>query len=95
VSVAVELRARAALSLADLQAWTRTRLAPYKVPRELHCMPSLPRNAMGKVVKPQLARLMEANERERVSHASGAGPVGAPASTPEGGCGGAKPPGHS
>jgi malonyl-CoA/methylmalonyl-CoA synthetase len=58
VSVAVELRARAALSLDDLQAWAKARLAPYKVPRELHCLRSLPRNAMGKVVKPELAKLL-------------------------------------
>ena len=58
VSVAVELRARAALSLDDLQAWAGARLAPYKVPRELHCMASLPRNALGKVVKPELTKLL-------------------------------------
>jgi malonyl-CoA/methylmalonyl-CoA synthetase len=58
VSVAVELRGHAALSLDDLQSWTRPRLAPYKIPRELHCVPSLPRNAMGKVMKPELAKLL-------------------------------------
>jgi malonyl-CoA/methylmalonyl-CoA synthetase len=58
VSVAVELRAHAALSLDDLQSWTKPRLAPYKIPRELHCLPSLPRNALGKVVKPELAKLL-------------------------------------
>ena len=58
VSVAVELRARAALSLDDLQAWAGARLAPYKVPRELHCMVSLPRNALGKVVKTELSKLL-------------------------------------
>src|SRR5947208_5630868 len=35
-----------------------------------------------------------ANERDRVSPASGAGPVGVPSSTREGGAGGAKPPGR-
>jgi malonyl-CoA/methylmalonyl-CoA synthetase len=64
VAVAVELRAPAALSLEDLQLWAKARLAPYKVPRELHCMPSLPRNAMGKVLKPELAKLLSANERQ-------------------------------
>jgi malonyl-CoA/methylmalonyl-CoA synthetase len=64
VAAAVELRARAMLSLDDLQAWTKARLALYKIPRELHCIPSLPRNAMGKVVKPELAKLIQANERE-------------------------------
>jgi malonyl-CoA/methylmalonyl-CoA synthetase len=54
VSAAVELRPGCALSLAELQAWARTRLAPYKVPKALTCVVSLPRNTMGKVVKPAL-----------------------------------------
>jgi len=58
VTAAVELRAGADLSLADLQAWAKERLAPYKVPRELRCLPALPRNAMGKVIKPGLAKLL-------------------------------------
>ena len=53
VAAAVELRPEATLSLAPLQEWTKSRLAPYKVPRLLWCGP-LPRNAMGKVVKPDL-----------------------------------------
>ena len=60
VSAAVELRSGAAqLGLDDLQAWARTLLAPYKVPRALSIVDALPRNAMGKVVKPQVARLFE------------------------------------
>jgi malonyl-CoA/methylmalonyl-CoA synthetase len=51
VSASVELRDGMSLSLDDLQAWTRARLAPYKVPKELHAVAALPRNAMGKVVK--------------------------------------------
>ncbi|NUR57003.1 MAG: AMP-binding protein [Acidobacteria bacterium] len=58
VTAVVELRAGADLSLADLQAWAKARLAPYKAPRDLRCVPSLPRNAMGKVIKPDLARLL-------------------------------------
>jgi malonyl-CoA/methylmalonyl-CoA synthetase len=57
VCAAVELRPDASLCLEDVQAWTRTRLAPYKVPKALQCVPSLPRNAMGKVVKPDVAKL--------------------------------------
>jgi malonyl-CoA/methylmalonyl-CoA synthetase len=57
VSAAVELRAGASLELAELQAWARERLAPYKVPRALRCVGALPRNAMGKVLKPEVARL--------------------------------------
>ena len=39
------------------------------------------------------AHLEDANERERVNHASGAGIAGVPASERAGGSGGAKPPG--
>jgi len=59
VSAAVELKPGASLSLDDLQRWAKTILAPYKVPRALAPVDALPRNAMGKVVKPQVARLFE------------------------------------
>ncbi|HYK82292.1 MAG TPA: acyl-CoA synthetase [Gemmatimonadales bacterium] len=57
VSVAVELRPDGALSLAALEAWAKERLAPYKVPRALRCVAALPRNALGKVMKPEVAAL--------------------------------------
>lgn len=57
IAVAVELRGGAGLELGELQAWARERLAPYKVPRALLCVAALPRNAMGKVVKPEVVRL--------------------------------------
>jgi malonyl-CoA/methylmalonyl-CoA synthetase len=60
ICVAVELAPAAALDLGELQTWARERLAPYKVPRELRCVTALPRNAMGKVVKPDVAKLFEA-----------------------------------
>ena len=60
VCVAVELRAGATLALDALKAWTKDRLAPYKVPRDLRVVAALPRNAMGKVVKPDVARLFTA-----------------------------------
>ncbi len=40
-----------------IQQWARERLAPYKVPSRVRCVPDLPRNAMGKVVKPEVVRL--------------------------------------
>ena len=43
--------------LSELQAWARQRLAPYKLPRDLRRVDTLPRNAMGKVVKPEVAKL--------------------------------------
>ena len=57
VSTAVELRPGAELALDALQAWSKARLAPYKIPRALKNVDALPRNAMGKVVKPDVARL--------------------------------------
>jgi len=59
VSAAVELKPEAELSLPALQIWARERLAPYKVPRALQCVAALPRNAMGKVLKKEVARLFE------------------------------------
>jgi malonyl-CoA/methylmalonyl-CoA synthetase len=54
VAANVELRPGATLTLDELQAWTRPRLAPYKLPRDLRVLDALPRNAMGKVVKTAL-----------------------------------------
>ena len=59
VSAAVELQPGAALTLAQLQDWARERLAPYKIPRALEPVPALPRNAMGKVTKPEVAGLFK------------------------------------
>jgi malonyl-CoA/methylmalonyl-CoA synthetase len=39
---------------AELVAWARARLAPYKVPRAVTLRDALPRNAMGKLVKGEL-----------------------------------------
>lgn len=57
VCAAVELRAGASLTLEELRAWGKELLAPYKIPRALKCVEALPRNAMGKVVKPEVGRL--------------------------------------
>jgi malonyl-CoA/methylmalonyl-CoA synthetase len=59
VSAAVELRHGATLSLDDLQQWAKPQLAPYKIPRALQQVSALPRNAMGKVVKPEVAGLFK------------------------------------
>jgi len=47
-------RGSAEPSLAELQAFARERLAPYKLPRALHVIAELPRNVMGKVQKQRL-----------------------------------------
>jgi malonyl-CoA/methylmalonyl-CoA synthetase len=48
------------LEEAGLRAWAKERLAPYKVPRKVVLLPELPRNAVGKVLKPELKKLLEA-----------------------------------
>ena len=62
VSAAVILRAGRSLSLADLRAWAKERLAGYKVPARLVCLDELPRNLLGKVTKPELKKLFESME---------------------------------
>jgi len=57
VCVAVELVAASRLTLPELQAWAKERLAPYKVPRALSVVQALPRNALGKVIKPEVGKL--------------------------------------
>jgi len=59
VAAAVELQDGALLSLDELQQWAKTLLAPYKVPRALTTVAALPRNAMGKVVKPDVVGLFK------------------------------------
>ncbi|NUP07379.1 MAG: AMP-binding protein [Polyangiaceae bacterium] len=41
-----------------LRAWAKQRLAAYKVPKDFVTMPALPRNAMGKVLKPDIVRAL-------------------------------------
>jgi len=59
ICVAVELSADTGLTLEELQRWARERLAPYKLPRALSSVAALPRNAMGKVLKPEVAKLFK------------------------------------
>jgi malonyl-CoA/methylmalonyl-CoA synthetase len=56
VALAAELRAGQTITLEDLQRWARSQLAPYKIPRALATVDALPRNAMGKVVKPEVVQ---------------------------------------
>ena len=56
VCAAVETRDGSSITLDDLLPWARERLAPYKLPRALQVVDALPRYAMGKVMKPEVAR---------------------------------------
>jgi malonyl-CoA/methylmalonyl-CoA synthetase len=55
VCAVVETRPNCALDIAELREWAKSRMAPSKIPRTLRCVSRLPRNAMGKIVKPELA----------------------------------------
>jgi malonyl-CoA/methylmalonyl-CoA synthetase len=57
ICVAAELTPGRLLGLEELCEWARDRLAPHKVPRDLQCLPALPRNALGKVMKSEIAKL--------------------------------------
>jgi len=63
ICAAVELRGGSGegLTLDALQRWAKERLAPYKIPRALVSVTVLPRNAMGKVTKPVVAKLFTLN----------------------------------
>lgn len=57
VCAAIVLREQSALSLAELREWARSRLAVYKLPTRLLVLADLPRNAMGKIIKPEIVKL--------------------------------------
>ncbi|MCC5849741.1 MAG: AMP-binding protein [Verrucomicrobia bacterium] len=57
VAAAVVLNDGRTLSLSDLRAWGKSRMATYKCPSHLKVVGDLPRNAMGKVVKPEVKKL--------------------------------------
>jgi acyl-CoA synthetase (AMP-forming)/AMP-acid ligase II len=63
VVAAVVLEPGAVLTALDLQAHLRARLAPYKCPKRIAFVESLPRNAMGKVEKARIAALPELRAR--------------------------------
>lgn len=46
------------LSHDELKAWCKGKMSSYKIPKTLHVLQALPRNAMGKVVKPELKKRM-------------------------------------
>jgi malonyl-CoA/methylmalonyl-CoA synthetase len=54
VVACVELRG--AVTEGELRAFAKEKLASYKCPKEVHFFDALPRNAMGKVQKPELVR---------------------------------------
>ena len=61
VCAAVVLRENVAMSMEQLRAWAKERMAPYKIPSRVLFIDELPRNALGKVVKPDIKPLFRNN----------------------------------
>jgi malonyl-CoA/methylmalonyl-CoA synthetase len=59
VSACLILHENQDLSLENLRAWAKTQMAHYKIPTQIKILAELPRNAMGKVVKPELKKLFQ------------------------------------
>jgi malonyl-CoA/methylmalonyl-CoA synthetase len=59
VCAAVALDAGKTLDIETLRAWGKERLAPYKVPKDLVVLEKLPRNAMGKIIKPAVKKILQ------------------------------------
>ncbi len=59
VAAVVALKGDGDMTLDALKSWCDGKLSPYKVPKQLQVVDALPRNAMGKVVKPSLKPLFE------------------------------------
>ena len=57
VCAAVVIKTDSRLNLADLRQWAREKIAAYKIPGRLLVLEELPRNAMGKVTKPELKKM--------------------------------------
>jgi len=59
VGVVASLKSGERVSLEELQKWAKKVMAPYKIPRRLVVVDSIPRNAMGKINKKELVNLFD------------------------------------
>jgi malonyl-CoA/methylmalonyl-CoA synthetase len=62
VCAALLLEAGKTMDIETLRAWGKERLAPYKVPKEVAVLEKLPRNAMGKIIKPDVKKIFQGLE---------------------------------
>ncbi len=63
VGAALVLHPNREFSLFSLKEWACTRMAAYKIPTVIITVTDLPRNAMGKVIKPEVVRLLQSSEK--------------------------------
>jgi acyl-CoA synthetase (AMP-forming)/AMP-acid ligase II len=57
VQAAVQLRAGASATEAELIAWVREKLGPVQTPKHIHFHASLPRSPVGKVLKTEVREM--------------------------------------
>jgi len=62
VCAAVVLDPGKKMDIETLRAWGKEHLAAYKVPKDLVLLEKLPRNAMGKVIKPAVKKIFQGSE---------------------------------
>lgn len=67
-TVCAAVVARRELGRDELRDWARGRLAPYKLPTRVRCLTRLPKNAMGKVTKPQIRTLFADDRDDESQH---------------------------
>ena len=67
VKAFVVLKPDHAFNEADIQAWTRARLAAYKAPKSIDVIDALPRNASGKILRRQLREPFWAGKERQVN----------------------------
>jgi malonyl-CoA/methylmalonyl-CoA synthetase len=67
VAAAVVLHDGVALDLSSLRAWAKESVAPHKLPSRLLVLEALPRNAMGKVMKPALVATFQNSASDPMS----------------------------
>ena len=67
VAAAVVLKDGNVLDLQSLRTWARELLTTHKLPSRLLVLDALPRNAMGKVMKPALAALFQTTGTDPVA----------------------------
>jgi malonyl-CoA/methylmalonyl-CoA synthetase len=59
VAAALLMKPESAMTLEALRSWAKERLAAYKIPTRICLVDDLPRNAMGKVIKPKVMELFQ------------------------------------
>jgi malonyl-CoA/methylmalonyl-CoA synthetase len=58
IAAVVVLKKGKTMTLESLREWGKSRMANYKIPRQLFIYDTIPRNAMGKINKKELIKVL-------------------------------------